>query len=436
MRVIKKLEPKAPQMPRRKRTSAYARVSSGKDAMLHSLSAQISYYSDYIQRHGEWEYVGVYADEAATGTKDDRPEFQRLISDCRSGKIDMVITKSIARFARNTVTMLETVRELKLLGIDVYFEKENIHSLSGDGELMLTILASYAQEESRSVSENCKWRIRKMFKEGRSNNGTILGYRMIDGVFYIMPEEADIVRLIFNYYLSGMGKPAIADKLNEQDFCTRRNGRFGTSSIDRILRNEKYTGDMILQKTYIADYISKQKCFNQGELPQYHVEGSHEAIIDKATFEQVQQEVARRAEQYHPSKAKPKRYPFSGILRCGFCGSHFRRKSANAGSKYQKYVWICSTFNSLGKEHCPSRQIPEIILITLTNEVLCISAFDEKVFNFRIAEIQVSAVNQLKFVFHDGQAVQKTWKNPSRSKSWDEAARERQSKIMKRRKRV
>jgi len=154
MRVITKLEPIPPPIPRRKRTAAYARVSSGKDAMLHSLSAQISYCSDYIQRRGEWEHVGVYADEALTGTKDERPEFQRLINDCRDGKIDMVITKSIARFARNTVTMLEVVRELKLLGIDVYFEKENIHSLSGDGEVMLTIPASYAQEESRSISEN------------------------------------------------------------------------------------------------------------------------------------------------------------------------------------------------------------------------------------------------------------------------------------------
>jgi site-specific DNA recombinase len=182
MRSIKRVEPSMPQIPVRKRVAAYARVSSGKDAMLHSLSAQVSYYSGYIQRRRGWEYVGVYADEALTGTKDERPEFQRLMNDCRDGKIDMVITKSIARFARNTVTMLEAVRELKSLGVDVYFEKENIHSLSGDGEVMLTILASYAQEESRSVSENCKWRVRKMFAQGRTNNGVMLGYRLIDGL--------------------------------------------------------------------------------------------------------------------------------------------------------------------------------------------------------------------------------------------------------------
>ena len=147
-RVVRKIEPLAPVIPKKKLVAAYARVSSGKDAMLHSLSAQVSYYSDYIQKHREWQFAGVYADEALTGTKDDRAEFQRLLNDCRDGKIDMVITKSISRFARNTVTMLETLREPKLINVDVYFEKENIHSLSGDGELMLTILASFAQAES------------------------------------------------------------------------------------------------------------------------------------------------------------------------------------------------------------------------------------------------------------------------------------------------
>ena len=170
----------------RKKVAAYARVSSGKDAMLHSLSAQVSYYSKMIQSRPGWQYVGVYADEAATGTKDNRNEFQRMISDCKSGNIDMIITKSISRFARNTVTLLETVRELKNLGVNVWFEKENIHSISGDGELMLTILASFAQEESLSVSENCKWRIRNEFKQGKMpmNLKRLYGYvRTSDGGF-------------------------------------------------------------------------------------------------------------------------------------------------------------------------------------------------------------------------------------------------------------
>lgn len=176
MRKIIKLEGSGARPVKRKRVAAYARVSSGKDAMLHSLSAQISYYNSYIGGRGDWELVGIYVDEALTGTKAERPEFQRMLTDCRAGKIDMVITKSITRFARNTVTLLGTARELKLLGIDIYFEKENIHTLSSDGELMLTLLASFAQEESRSVSENQKWRIRKMFEEGRPNTGRMLGY--------------------------------------------------------------------------------------------------------------------------------------------------------------------------------------------------------------------------------------------------------------------
>jgi DNA invertase Pin-like site-specific DNA recombinase len=190
----------APIAITRKRVAGYGRVSSGKDAMLHSLSAQVSYYSKLIQSRADWAFSGVYADEATTGTKDNRAELQRLLADCRAGKIDMIITKSIARFARNTVTLLETVRELKLLNIDVYFEEQNIHSLSGDGELMLTILASYAQEESRSVSENCKWRIRRDFAQGRPSASRMLGYHLRDGKFYIIPEEAEIVRRIFADY--------------------------------------------------------------------------------------------------------------------------------------------------------------------------------------------------------------------------------------------
>ena len=197
-KIVRKISPSVPPVPARLRVAAYARVSSGKDAMLQSLAAQVSYYSNLIQQRLDWEYAGVYADEALTGTKDTRPEFQRLIADCKDGKIDLIITKSISRFARNTVTLLETVRELKLLGVDVYFEEQNIHSMSGDGELMLTILASYAQEESRSVSENCKWRIRKRFQQGEIVNLRFMyGYRINNGQIEIDQEQAEIVRMIY-----------------------------------------------------------------------------------------------------------------------------------------------------------------------------------------------------------------------------------------------
>lgn len=213
---ISRIDPVKKEAPRKTRVAAYARVSSGKDAMLHSLSAQISYYSEYIQNTPEWDFIAVYADEALTGTKDTRPEFQRLLADCKAGLIDLVLTKSISRLARNTVTILESVRELKEIGVDIYFEEQNIHSLSGDGELMLTILSSYAQEESRSCSENIRWHIRKQFAEGKPTGGNMLGYKQVNGVFTIIPEEAELVRQIFNYYLSGMGFTAIEKKLHSQ----------------------------------------------------------------------------------------------------------------------------------------------------------------------------------------------------------------------------
>ena len=299
-RIISKITPSISPLPLRLRVAAYARVSSGKDAMLHSLSAQVSYYSNLIQQRPDWEYTGVYADEALTGTKDSRPEFQRLITDCHDGKIDLVITKSISRFARNTVTLLETVRELKMLGIDVYFEEQNIHSISGDGELMLTILASYAQEESRSVSENCKWRIRNNFKEGIPHAFPILGYQLNGGTLEIVPHEAEIVRMIFVDYLSGMGKNTIMNKLNAAGFKTKRGNAWQESAVDRILRNEKYIGDMLLQKIYIPDHINKIRCPNHGQLPRYYVKDSHTPIIDRDTFRRVQEKLKSRRQSTIP----------------------------------------------------------------------------------------------------------------------------------------
>lgn len=213
--------------PKLKRVAAYARVSSGKDAMLHSLSAQISEYSSRIQNHPGWQYAGVYADEAKTGTKDSRENFQRLVAECRAGNVDMVITKSISRFARNTVTLLETVRELKALGVDVFFEEQNIHTLSGNGEVMMSILASFAQAESQSASENQKWRIRKNFEEGKPWDGTLLGYRMQNGKYIVVPEEAELVRRMYSLYLSGKGVEAIAKILNADGLKTRLNGQYG-----------------------------------------------------------------------------------------------------------------------------------------------------------------------------------------------------------------
>lgn len=423
-RNIKKVAISAPALPTSKRVAAYARVSSGKDAMLHSLSAQVSYYSDLIQRNPQWQYVGVYADEALTGTKADRPEFQRLLADCRSGKVDMIITKSISRFARNTVTMLETVRELKSIGVDVYFEEQNLHSTSGDGELMLTIMASFAQEESRSVSENCKWRVREDFKKGMVSSITMLGYRRTaDGGLEIEPQEAEIVRMIFSNFLSGMGRQAIADKLNEMDISTRRGYLWRPESVGVILQNEKYTGDMLLQKTFNENHLTKRKLFNKGQLPMYLVQGSHEAIIDKSIFDAVRVEIKRRAEVY-TNKRTDSRYPFSGKIICGNCGASYRRKQNNAGTKYENPVWICTTFNLHGKKHCPTaKQVPEKALLALTAKVLGLKEFDETVFSEQIDSMVIPAPNQVLYRFKDGHEVTGTWTDRSRRDSWTDEMR-------------
>ena len=424
------LVPLLPPLPKRKRVAAYARVSVEKDAMLHSLAAQISYYKGLIQRKPEWEYAGAYADEGLTGTKENRPEFQRLLADCRAGKIDMVIVKSISRLARNTVTMLATVRELKGLGIDVLFEKENIHSMSGDGELMLSILASFAQEESLSVSENCKWRIRKNFAAGESNSFLMYGYRVRGGEYEIVSEEAEIVRKIFEWYLDGTGTGRIAIMLNAMDIPPCRGPVWNRTTIMSILRNEKYTGNLLLQKTFISDHLTKAKRKNQGELPQYYVEGSHEAIIDQATFDMVQEELKRRAEQYETGNSVVKNHnPLAQKITCGLCGKHFIRKFANSRSKYKTPIWICQTYLAMTKAACPSRRISEKVLLPILAGVLGLPDEDGVLEeSSRIQEITVFPDGRL-IIQADGVTFERHWENPSRALSWtDEMKQEAKRK--------
>ncbi len=412
----------APTAPVPKRVAAYARVSSGKDAMLQSLSAQVSYYSELIQKHAGWQYVGVYADEAKTGTKDSRENFQRLLHDCRSGCIDMVITKSISRFARNTVTLLETVRELKALGIDVFFEEQNIHSISADGELMLTILVSYAQEESLSASENQKWRIKRNFEEGKPWDCTMFGYRAKNGVFEIVPEEAETVRLIFSWYLEGLGKQAIANRLNEMGVSTRFGRSWHQDTIGKMLRNEKYAGDLLLQKTFRTDCLSKRTQINRGELPMYHVQKAHEPIIYRATFDAVQKEIARRAARV---QVKPGAVTaFTGKIQCGVCGKNYRRKTTHSG-----VVWICATFNIKGKRHCASKQIPEETLKAVSADILGTVAFDDGAFAERVSHITALPNNMLEYHLSGGSTKIMQWPDRSRRESWTnemrQAAREK-----------
>lgn len=277
------------ELPKSVKVAAYARVSSDKDSMLHSLSNQVSYFSKLIQENDNWIYVGVYSDEAKTGTKDNRVAFQKMIQDAKDGKIDIIITKSVSRFARNTLTLLETVRMLKEIGVDVYFQEQNIHTNSNEGEFLLSILASYAQEESRSCSENTLWRVRKNFEEGKLYGGRdCWGYQIENGKLTIVPEEAKLVKRIFELYIAGNGDTKICKILNNEGIKSREGGLWIKGSIRWILTNPNYTGDLVLQKTYTENHITKRSKINKGEKQKYINENAHEPIIDKVTFELAQ----------------------------------------------------------------------------------------------------------------------------------------------------
>ena len=417
MKNVFDITPQQVQPQKKLRVAAYARVSSGKDAMLHSLKAQIDYYHDYINRNPEWVFAGIYADEAKTGTKESREQFQLLLEDCRAGKIDMIVTKAISRFARNTVTLLETVRELQRLGIDVYFEEQNISTLSADGELMLTLLASFAQEESLSASENQKWRIRKGFEQGKASTCQMLGYRLVDGEITIVPEEAETVRRIFELYHHGHGMQKIANIINEEGHRTIKGCEWRCSKVRSILQNEKYAGDLLLQKCFVGDHISKVRVPNRGELPQYYVEDDHEAIIDKDVFGAVQNLMAQRRVAYvHP---KGHESAFSRKIRCAICGKNYRRKTTA-----YNVVWCCSTFNTKGKKYCASKVIPEATLQAATAEVLGMSHFDEDAFHSQIEYIEACPDNLLRFVFVSGIVKEYRWKDRSRRDSWTDEMRE------------
>ena len=402
--------------------------------MLHSLSAQISHYSAYIQSQPAWEYVGVYADEAYTGTKGERPRFCQMLSDCRAGKIDLILTKSISRFARNTVTMLETVREFKALGVDVYFEEQNIHSISGDGELMLTILASFAQEESKSVSDNCKWRIRKDFSEGKPINLMLLyGYRSEHGQIVIHETEAAVVRDVFQAYLNGEGSVKIAARLWEAKIPRRFGGEWTANHVVEMLTNEKYTGDALLQKTFVEDHLTKKQRRNMGQLDRFYAENTHPAIISHETFERAQQILAGRREMINVRKPTTVRYPLTGKIVCGNCGAHYNRRTRSTGrNAIPRFTWQCATYSSRGKRCCPASQIPEETLLALTCEVLDVERLTDKAVE-GLEAIHVIGKNLLRFLLWNGRTEEREWAWESRANSWTPEMRQKASKQMKRR---
>ena len=341
---------------RKRRVAAYARVSTDSEEQLTSYEAQVDYYTNYIQKNPAWEYAGLYADEgiSATNTKH-RDAFNRMISDALSGKIDLIVTKSVSRFARNTVDSLTTVRKLKEKGIEVYFEKENIYTLDSKGELLITIMSSLAQEESRSISENVTWGQRKRFADGKVSlpYKHFLGYkRGENGLPEIVPEEAEIIRLIYRSFINGMTPYRIAKILTDKGIPTPGGKtKWQSSTIESILINEKYKGSALLQKQFTVDFLTKKRKLNEGEIPQYYIENSHEAIISPDEFELVQAEFLRRksiGKQYNSKSI------FAARIVCGDCGNFYGSKVWHSTSKYRRVIWRCNhKFNGACKCNTP-----------------------------------------------------------------------------------
>ena len=330
---------------RKLRVAAYARVSTEQDEKESSYEAQVDFYTHYINSNPDWEFVGVFADKGITGTSTkNRESFNRMIDLALNGGIDLILTKSISRFARNTVDTLQTVRDLKAVGVEVRFEKENLHTLDPKCEVMLTIMSSLAQEESRSISENVRWGQQKRMKDGKIQlaYSRFLGYtKGEDGNPQIVEEEAEIVKEIYNLYLSGISLSDIAEKLTDRGIPTPSGKtKWSVSTVRSILSNEKYKGDALLQKTYTVDYLSKQVKKNHGEVRQYLVEHSHDAIIDSETFDRVQELLSKNRKRRVRSYTN---YPFSGRIICGDCGSLYGRDVWRVRSTGERYpIWYCN----------------------------------------------------------------------------------------------
>ncbi|HGL8849844.1 TPA: recombinase family protein [Streptococcus agalactiae] len=356
---------------KKRRVAGYARVSTDHEVQATSYESQMRYYSEYINGRDDWEFVKMYSDEGISGTNTKlRTGFKSMVEDALDGKIDLIITKSVSRFARNTVDSLTTVRQLKEVGVEIYFEKENIWTLDSKGELLITIMSSLAQEESRSISENVTWGLRKQFAEGKVHfpYTNVLGFKAgEDGAIVVDQDEAKTVRYIFQQALIGKSPYHIAKDLTEQVIPSPSGkSHWNATTIKRMLRNEKYKGDALLQKTYTTDFLTKKKNINRGELPQYYVENNHEAIVDRETFDAVQQVLENKGR-------KSSTTIFSSKLVCGDCGHFFGSKVWHSTSKYRRVIYQCNEkYKGISKCSPPHVTEEEVIqwFISAVNQVL------------------------------------------------------------------
>ncbi|MDE8290099.1 recombinase family protein [Erysipelothrix rhusiopathiae] len=349
------------------RVAAYCRVSTETEEQNSSYEVQVAHYTEFIKKNTEWEFAGIFADDGISGTNTKkRDEFNRMIAECMDGNIDMVITKSISRFARNTLDCLQYIRQLKDKNISVYFEKENINTMDAKGEVLLTIMASLAQQESQSLSQNVKLGLQYRYQQGKVqvNHKRFMGYtKDEDGNLIIVPEEAEIIKRIYREYLEGQSLVGIGRGLEKDGiFTAAGKPRWRPETIKKILLNEKYIGDALLQKTFTVDFLTKKRVKNEGHVPQYYVENSHEAIIPKELFLQTQEELHRRSNIYTGADKNKRiyssKYALSTITFCGDCGDIYRRVYWNIHGR-KEFVWRCVTRIEQGPEVCKNRTVKE-----------------------------------------------------------------------------
>ncbi|MCD8299899.1 MAG: recombinase family protein [Clostridiales bacterium] len=383
----------------KRKVAGYARVSTDHEDQATSYEAQVDYYTRYIKEHDNWEFAGIYTDEGISATNTKRREgFKNMVADALAGKIDLIVTKSVSRFARNTVDSLSTIRKLKDNGTEVYFEKENIWTMDAKGELLITIMSSLAQEESRSISENVTWGQRKRFADGKASvaYGRFLGYdRGPNGGFVVNEEQAKTVRLIYALFLEGLTCHSIAEELTNRKLPTPGGQEtWNQSTVKSILTNEKYKGDALLQKSFMVDFLQKKMKKNEGEVPQYYVEGDHEAIIEPEVFDFVQTEMERR---YTGRGRYSGVSIFSSKIKCGECGGWYGAKVWHSNDKYRRVIYQCNR-KYKGEKKCGTPHITEdeakAVFVRAVNKLL--AGKDELISNVRLMIMVLSGNDELE----------------------------------------
>ena len=412
MKKVTVIKQKKPELPKLKRVAAYCRVSSDTEQLLHSLSTQVSYFNKLIQDNPYWEFAGVFYDKGISGTSTKKREgFQSMMTAAEEGKIDLILAKSIQRFARNTVDLLSSVRRLKELGVEVQFEKENISTMDSGGELMLTLLASIAQEESLSLSENVKWTKLKKYKAGLPfSHYPVYGYKWVEDDLVIVPEEAEVIRFVYDSYEECKNCYEVCRRVLKQNMKAVDRRSWDQSLVRYILTNSVYTGELILQKQFIENPFTKKVVKNNGQLPKFIIDDHHEAIISSAQFERIQKLMKEKGELGIFSNECVPTVFLTQKIRCGNCGLFFTRETRkrSTGEKWKR--WVCmSTKRKKGGKCGDYIWVPEELLMEFIAEALQVDSFTEQDFAESISEIVVCNRQYLLFKFKNGDEKQIEW---------------------------